>query len=169
MSDLYVDATAPPGGNGSKNRPYNIIGKAVTAAPAGTTIHVAKGQYREDLKTVFIKPGVWLKGSTVLRLDDRGLPTGETDHAATVKPPTAGIPKNEAVFRIQAENVEITGLMIDGKADVGESPGSLVIVDGAQGRVDGFKVKGNVLVNAGTLNAGTTCTFAQAVTEFAAW
>lgn len=89
MSDLYVDATAPPGGNGSKKHPYNMIGKAVTAAPAGTTIHVAEGQYREDLKTVFVKPGVWLKGSTVLRLDDRGLPTGETHHAAIVKPPTA--------------------------------------------------------------------------------
>ena len=114
MGDLYVDAAAGSNGDGSKRHPYDTIRKAVTAAPAGTTIHVAEGTYREDVETLFLKPGVRLKGSTVLCLDGRGLPTGRTDHAAIVKPPAAGVPKDGAMFRIHAENVAITGLVIDG-------------------------------------------------------
>ena len=129
MSDLYVDATAGPNGDGSKRRPFDTIGKAVAAAAGGTTIHVAEGTYREDLKTVFLEPDVWLKGSTVLRLDERGLPTGRTDHAAIVKPPAAG--KDGAIFRIHAENVAITGLVIDGASDSALPTGSLIFVDGA--------------------------------------
>jgi hypothetical protein len=155
MSDLYVDAAAGPNGDGSKRHPYDTIGEAVAAASAGTTIHVAEGTYREDLKTVFLKPDVRLKGSTVLHLDERGLPTGKTDHAAIVKPPATGVPKNGAIFQIQAENVVITGLVIDGTSNSAMPAGSLISVDGAQGPADGFRIQGNAFLNAKSLNAGT--------------
>jgi len=43
--ELYVNATAPNGGNGSQALPFNTIGAALSQASAGTRIRVAAGTY----------------------------------------------------------------------------------------------------------------------------
>lgn len=43
--ELYVDAAAAPGGDGSVGRPYATIGAAVAQATAGTRIRIAAGTY----------------------------------------------------------------------------------------------------------------------------
>lgn len=48
-STLYVDVTAPSGGDGSLNAPFNTIQEALTAAAANTLIRVAPGTYPEAL------------------------------------------------------------------------------------------------------------------------
>ena len=44
-AELFVDAAAPSGGNGSSGSPFNSITGAVSAASAGTTIRVRPGTY----------------------------------------------------------------------------------------------------------------------------
>lgn len=44
---IHVSASAPEGGDGSSDHPYNTIAGAVEAAAAGSTIEVADGTYRE--------------------------------------------------------------------------------------------------------------------------
>ena len=43
--NLYVNAFAPGGGNGSSNLPYNTIGAALAQATPGTRIRIAAGAY----------------------------------------------------------------------------------------------------------------------------
>lgn len=43
--ELYVDAAAPSGGNGSLGSPYNTINAALSQANAGTRIRIAAGTY----------------------------------------------------------------------------------------------------------------------------
>ncbi len=43
--DLYVNAAAAPGGNGSPGAPFNTIGAAVAQATPGTRIRIAAGTY----------------------------------------------------------------------------------------------------------------------------
>jgi len=47
---FYVDAAAPSGGDGSLERPWNRIWRAVSRAPEGSTIHVWEGVYNESVK-----------------------------------------------------------------------------------------------------------------------
>jgi len=44
-AELFVDAGAASGGNGSSGSPFNSITAAISAATAGTTIHVRPGAY----------------------------------------------------------------------------------------------------------------------------
>ncbi len=43
--DLYVNASAPGGGNGSPGSPFNTIGAAIAQATPGTRIRIAAGTY----------------------------------------------------------------------------------------------------------------------------
>ncbi|RMD66795.1 DUF1565 domain-containing protein, partial [Candidatus Parcubacteria bacterium] len=58
---LYVSASAPAGGNGSRSAPLDTIQAAINAAGPGDTIQVAIGTYGENLdirgKSVIIKGG----------------------------------------------------------------------------------------------------------------
>jgi len=56
---IYVDDDAEPGGNGSKERPYNRIQDAINAASNGDTIYVYSGKYYEN---VILKKSVSLIG-----------------------------------------------------------------------------------------------------------
>jgi hypothetical protein len=141
---LYVDAGAPTGGDGSKAKPFKTIREGVTAARARTTIHVAKGAYVEELDTTFARSNVKLKGSTVLPLDRHKLPTGVAQEAAILTPTGSG----QALFQIHARNVEIEGFQLDGQIGTATSAGILINVDGAKESADGFSVEKNVLVNA---------------------
>ncbi|NOY91051.1 MAG: hypothetical protein GXP55_07540, partial [Deltaproteobacteria bacterium] len=48
-ANLYVDASAAPGGDGTMASPYGAIQDAVDAASAGTDIHIAAGVYHEEV------------------------------------------------------------------------------------------------------------------------
>jgi len=48
-NDIYVDASAPSGGNGSSANPFQTIAAGVNAVNAGGTVHVAAGTYNEAL------------------------------------------------------------------------------------------------------------------------
>jgi hypothetical protein len=55
----YVKAGSPPGGAGTQGAPFASIGEAMSTAAPGSTIAVARGQYREG---VALGPGVTLVG-----------------------------------------------------------------------------------------------------------
>ena len=72
---LWVAADAPPGGDGSRDKPLDSIQTAVQRATDGTTIVLKSGAYREphffvtkNHITLQAEPhgDVWLKGSTVI-------------------------------------------------------------------------------------------------------
>ena len=46
---LYVDDDAPDGGNGSMNKPFNMIQDAVNASSDGDTVRVFNGTYYENV------------------------------------------------------------------------------------------------------------------------
>ncbi|MFN2273172.1 MAG: right-handed parallel beta-helix repeat-containing protein, partial [Anaerolineae bacterium] len=48
--DLYVDGTAPAGGDGSPEYPFQTVGEALDASFIGDTIHIADGTYLENLE-----------------------------------------------------------------------------------------------------------------------
>lgn len=159
-TNLYVDASAAAGGNGSKSTPFRTIHEAVTAAQAGTRIHVAEGTYNEP-EMILARKCVRIEGSTILKRDSSGLPTDVNMSAANVRPAAAsGIPMGEALLTIHAARVHVTGLRIDGQVGANASQGSLIRVDGAPGPADGFVIEDNVLLNAASgvtarLAAGT--------------
>ena len=58
-SAIYVDASAPVGGNGSQGAPYSTIADALTGATSGSLIAVADGTYGEP---VLVPAGVQVWG-----------------------------------------------------------------------------------------------------------
>jgi hypothetical protein len=48
-AELHVDLGAPPGGDGSPERPYQRIADAIASAANGDTIRIAPGRYVENL------------------------------------------------------------------------------------------------------------------------
>jgi hypothetical protein len=107
-ADLYVDASAAPGGNGSGVAPYARITDAVARArqlrqsatiqaSERIVIHVAAGNYtgtfghtpvdnnakKEVLPILLNVPNLTLTGATVLERDASGLPTGLTKNPQT--------------------------------------------------------------------------------------
>ena len=48
-NNIYVDAAAASGGNGSSGFPFQTINEGITAVNAGGTVHVAAGNYGETL------------------------------------------------------------------------------------------------------------------------
>jgi RHS repeat-associated protein len=46
---IVIDATAPPGGNGTPANPYNTITSGIATAHYGDTIRVRAGSYRENI------------------------------------------------------------------------------------------------------------------------
>ena len=75
---INVNASAPPGGNGTLAKPFNNIADAVNyARTAGghPTIQVAPGVYQFS-STITIDIPLDLIGSDVLEIDSNGWPTG---------------------------------------------------------------------------------------------
>ncbi len=56
---VFVDASAAPGGDGTRARPFQTIMDGVNAAKVGATVAIAAGQYRED---VILDRSVHLRG-----------------------------------------------------------------------------------------------------------
>lgn len=50
LTDFYVDHAAPPGGDGTPDRPYQTVNEAVGNAFSGDTVHIADGTYVENVQ-----------------------------------------------------------------------------------------------------------------------
>ena len=67
-SVIHVSASAGQGGDGSADKPYATLTEAIAAAPAGATIEVGDGTYREGEITVD-------KGLTIRAAEGADLPS----------------------------------------------------------------------------------------------
>jgi hypothetical protein len=161
--DIFVDASALPGGNGtSPATAYRTIGAAVADAnlrAVGSTIHIAEGTYSESPTITITRDGVTLLGDTVLSRDAAGLATGSYSHGAIVQPAVpvgTPVPSGSALIRVNASNVTITGLVLDGGVphpalNIGGGP--LLMVDGAPTAhaLTNVSIQGNVMAHHGQL------------------
>lgn len=61
--NLYVQADAAPGGDGSQAAPYHAIDQALAAAQPGGTIHLLRGTYPVTQQLAVQTPGLTLRGT----------------------------------------------------------------------------------------------------------
>ncbi len=61
--DLYVQADAAPGGNGSRSAPFQTIADALAASLPDGTIHVLRGSYPVTEQLYVTQPGLSIRGS----------------------------------------------------------------------------------------------------------
>ena len=160
VSEIFVDASAAPGGNGTSGAAYRTIREAVADANAridDAIIHIAEGNYVEAPDIRITHEGVRLIGSTTLDLDASGLPTGGYQHAAIIRPdvaPNTLVPVGKALFQENASRVEIAGLVLDGgmpRPALSTTGGVLVMVDGAPTarQLSDISIHDNVVINTG--------------------
>ncbi|MGB2842068.1 MAG: right-handed parallel beta-helix repeat-containing protein [Halobacteriota archaeon] len=133
MAILYVDIKNTSGvEDGSAERPYSKIQKAVDAANAGDTVKVAAGDYREN---VMVNKAVNIEG-------------GGTD-ITTVK----ALSEHEDVFSVKSNDVKISGFSI-----IGGSGSSTTYPNGVSLRgVSNVVITNNIISNfkfAGVLLSG---------------
>lgn len=121
---LYVDCTAPLGGNGSKQAPFSTITAALPSAralSAGTrvTISIATGVCDKETLPIELDFPVDLRGSRAPDLDGAGFPLGtqDRDTLVTWTPPSPVPPAvlNLAFIRVTGADVRVSKLSIDGK------------------------------------------------------
>lgn len=61
---LYVQADAAPGGDGTRQAPFQTIAQALAAALPNGTIHVLRGTYPVTRQMVVNTPGLTIQGRT---------------------------------------------------------------------------------------------------------
>lgn len=159
--EIFVSATAVPGGDGSSpQRAYRTIREAVSDANArldGAVIRIAEGTYVETPNVTITRDHVALLGSTVLMRDDSNLPNGDFTDGAIVRPavsPGTPVPVGSALLRVNASHVTIAGLVLDGglpRPPLSIGGGHLLAVDGAPLRrsLDDISIRDNVVVDHG--------------------
>ncbi len=127
-ADLYVDADAVAGGNGTTSAPYKTIQEAVEAAEEGATIHIAAGTYDSGWTEDGFKNGssmvcamrnrVYIAKPLVLCGEDKERTFIVGAHASTAAD-SAGLGLGDDAVRcigINASNVVISNLTITGGA-----------------------------------------------------
>jgi hypothetical protein len=128
---LFVDAAAPPGGNGSSPaHAFTSLVDAVAAAHVlprrgALVIHLTAGTYplpaskRGDGLLIDV-PGLRLEGETQLSLDAAGVPQAVIGGATRITGVTG-----QALLRVRADGVSLSGLILDG-VDRGSTSWTLV-------------------------------------------
>lgn len=110
LSNVYVDASAKDGGNGSATYPFRTIAEGVSAVALGGTVHVAAGTYPEKL---YIDKSLTLQGagegSTVIVAN--GDATGDYSAAALIGVDVNGFTLEDFTLRLVAPGP--TGAGID--------------------------------------------------------
>jgi hypothetical protein len=137
---------------------YPTIAAAVAAARArtddSTTILVAPGVYSES-EVVLDVSNLTLAGTAPLARGPDGFPL-DSDQQSGVARVQQDLPASAVMFQVQAANVRITGLVLDGLRPLslllmGPGQGGVVInIDGALTSSDGFSIEGNLLQGAAT-------------------
>jgi hypothetical protein len=122
---MYIDASAGPGGDGSKARPYRRIGDALSAPPLGpTTFAIAAGTYNEDVRVSRSGNKLWGRCPSMVEIVGTGtestalvLDASNTEaHDLAVRGPRAGVAisgaRNAVLDRLWIHDVAETGLAI---------------------------------------------------------
>jgi hypothetical protein len=141
---IHVDDDAAAGGDGSGRAPYNNIADAVASTlgtPGPVVIKVEPGIYALDA-TIQLERSVDLRGSSVLPLDEGGLPTGAVvpgTETRIIASPALGA--GSLILAGRSDASIIQGVRIQGFQFEGPAGGASVTVMRAQD----FIFSGNVL------------------------
>lgn len=163
--ELYVDAAANPGGDGSENNPFRRLTDAVAQARliwqvntnSKIEISVKPGTYVgrhsntdpniEDLPIRLDVPNLKLKGSTSMLLDDHDLPTGEIESGKETllkaDPPLAA---NQSLLIIEPADPVLTvqGLEVSELSfNIGNAPSAVLGIAISVESVQDFTIRNN--------------------------
>lgn len=137
---------------------YPTIAAAVAAAHArtdsSTTILIAPGVYVES-GIVLDLPNVPLAGTVALARGSDGFPLDSNSQTGIARV-QKDLPVNTVMFQVQAANVRITGLVLDGLRPLSvllqgpEGCGVVINIDASVTSSDGFSIDGNVVQGAAT-------------------
>jgi len=104
-STWYVDDDAPPGGDGSEDRPFQEIGEALEEAKDGDAIRVFAGMYNESL---VVSRSLSIRGNSSVNTTINGTGSGD-------------------VVRIVADGVNISGFTVRNSGDWWDDSGIEVL------------------------------------------
>ncbi len=111
---IYVDDDAAPGGDGSLERPFTTIQKALNASENGDEIQVLEGNYQEDL---VVEKSISLVGN---------------DSGSTRILASAG---HETSLELRANRINVTGFTLDRKTYVPDSKRKGILITGDNCRI----------------------------------
>lgn len=164
--DLYVQADAAPGGNGTQAAPYQTIQEALDAAQPNATIHVLPGTYPITQQINVNKPGIKIEGSagSEILLQAPVVPflLGSDDDTIQGLTMTSDNPYPVEFIQVAGDNDQILNNQIYGPEQPGDSS-TWVVNRGfvTQGGATNLLVRGNVfhtLRQPAYLNPGSTGT-----------
>jgi hypothetical protein len=127
-NDIYVDASAGPGGNGTQGSPYATIQEAADAAQPGDVVHILPGTYREQITPARSgTESAWIhyvgEGSGVVLDGAEDIPTGSgwTDEGSGVYSVAyAGTPNYATLDSVRLyQHSSLSNLVNDGDSITG--------------------------------------------------
>jgi len=131
LSVVYVDASAPSGGDGTITKPYQTVTAGITSVVAGGTIHVAAGTYVEQVEVT--------KDLTIL---GSGAATIIKSPATLTKSFTTSAVNKPIVFVHDTGNAALKNLTVDGDGKGNANYRFMGIAYwNAGGRVEGCEIK----------------------------
>ena len=164
--DLYVQADAAAGGDGSQKAPYQTIAEALAAAPPNGFIHVLRGTYPITQQLAVTTPGLTIQGTAgaVILLQAPVVPFlcsggDDTIQGLTM---TSDNPYPVEFIQVAGDGNQILDCQIYGPAQAGDSS-TWVVNRGfvTQGNATNLLVRGNIfhsLRQPAYLNPGSTGT-----------
>ena len=169
--NLYVQAGAAPGGDGSQAAPFDAIDQALAAAQPGGTIHLLRGTYPVTQQLAVQTPGLTLRGTAgaVVVLQAPVVPfllNGDDDTLADLTI-TSDNPYPMEFIQLAGNGDRILNCQIYGPTQSGDSS-TWVVNRGfvTQGNATNVLAQGNVfhtLRQPAYLNPGSTGTIIQNV------
>ena len=164
--ELFVQADAAPGGDGSQAAPFQTIPQALAAAPPDSVIHVLRGTYPISQQLVISTPGLTIRGraGAMILLQAPVVPflcngSDDTIDGLTM---TSNAPYPVEFIQIGGDGNQILNCQIYGPAQPGDSS-TWVVNRGfvTQGNATNLLVRNNVfhtLRQPAYLNPGSTGT-----------
>ena len=164
--ELFVQADAAPGGDGSQAAPFQTIQQALAAAPPNSVIHVLRGTYPISQQMVISTPGLTIRGraGAMILLQAPVVPflcngSDDTIDGLTM---TSNAPYPVEFIQIGGDGNQILNCQIYGPAQPGDSS-TWVVNRGfvTQGNATNLLVRNNVfhtLRQPAYLNPGSTGT-----------
>lgn len=164
--ELFVQADAAPGGDGSQAAPYQTIQQALAAAPPDSVIHVLRGTYPISQQLAISTPGLTIRGraGAVILLEAPVVPflCNGGDETIDSLVMTSDNPYPVAFIQLAGDGNQVLNCQIYGPEQPGDSS-TWVVNRGfvAQGDATNLLVRDNVfhtLRQPAYLNPGSTGT-----------